>query len=467
MNLEKTEDGVTEEHGSKGSQIMQKIICPPLQKGMKILKKEAFDKTISVPSISIPEKNLKDLLPRLKPLMLKIKNVQNVIQQEEKQSKKVLLDPEKVKDLTSFLKNVLIQENEDQVIKSWSHEVVNLTFDHWSVHQLMEAVLPSEQEKFSSFSITGHVVHVNLRDHLIPYKHIIGEILLDKVPGCKTVVNKLDQIESKFRTFQMEVIAGEANTVVHVKENKCDFEFDFSTVYWNSRLASEHEKIVNRLSRDFVVFDVFAGVGPFVIPAAKKKCFVYANDLNPECQQWMEHNVRKNKVIDFVKIYNKDGRQFLVEDVSSVLKEKLQCQVKGHRKVEYHVIMNLPAIGVEFLDAFWNLLGDNGNDETKKEQHSATANTFQIPTDFELKVHLYCFVKATDGFKEKAIELVNINLKYELDRDDIMEVAFVRNVAPNKEMLRVSFKVPHGVLYPTASCNSNRQTLKRKYVDES
>jgi tRNA (guanine37-N1)-methyltransferase len=42
--------------------------------------------------------------------------------------------------------------------------------------------------------------------------------------------------------------------------------------------------------------DVMAGVGPFAVPAAKKGCSVFGNDLNPESVKWMEVNRVKNKV---------------------------------------------------------------------------------------------------------------------------------------------------------------------------
>jgi tRNA (guanine37-N1)-methyltransferase len=49
-----------------------------------------------------------------------------------------------------------------------------------------------------------------------------------------------------------------------------------------------------------------AGVGPFAVPAAKKGCSVFGNDLNPESVKWMEINRVKNKVSSIVleKGYN-------------------------------------------------------------------------------------------------------------------------------------------------------------------
>jgi len=107
-------------------------------------------------------------------------------------------------------------------------------------------------------------------------------VLLDKnSPQIKTVVNKTNTIHDVFRFFQMEVIAGENNLYTSVKQDGCIFEFDFSKVYWNSRLQMEHSRLVEFFDPGDVVCDMFAGVGPFAIPAAKRGCIVYANDLNP------------------------------------------------------------------------------------------------------------------------------------------------------------------------------------------
>ncbi len=42
--------------------------------------------------------------------------------------------------------------------------------------------------------------------------------------------------------------------------------------------------------------DVFCGVGPFAIPAAKKGCEVHANDLNPASHKYLVENIKINKV---------------------------------------------------------------------------------------------------------------------------------------------------------------------------
>lgn len=46
-----------------------------------------------------------------------------------------------------------------------------------------------------------------------------------------------------------------------------------------------------------VIVDVFAGVGPFAVPAAKNGCYVLGNDLNPSSSQAMQANAERNKVV--------------------------------------------------------------------------------------------------------------------------------------------------------------------------
>ena len=75
---------------------------------------------------------------------------------------------------------------------------------------------------------------------------MIGQILL-QLPNIKTVVNKTTSINNTYRNFAMEVLAGCNDFNVTVKENYVKFEFDFSKVYWNPRLSTEHERLVKLL----------------------------------------------------------------------------------------------------------------------------------------------------------------------------------------------------------------------------
>ena len=165
-----------------------------------------------------------------------------------------------------------------------------------SKSKVLNTLLPTNIEISTAYEQVGDLIHVNLSESLLPYKYLIGQVLLDKVPSCRLVINKTGKIDTTFRTFPMEVIAGKGSTEVTIHEEGCIYQFDYQKVYWNSRLHHEHTRLVNTFHKDDIIADMFCGVGPFVIPAAKKGCLCYANDLNPFCYQFLMNNLLINKV---------------------------------------------------------------------------------------------------------------------------------------------------------------------------
>lgn len=211
-----------------------------------------------------------------------------------------------------------------------------------------------------------------------------------------------------------------------VRENGCAYEFDFSRVYWNPRLSTEHERVVAMLRPGDAVLDVFAGVGPFAVPAARRGCSVLANDLNPESYRWLLHNCKLNKADRKVRAFNMDGRAF----IRGPLRGELPTLMRGTGRV--HVVMNLPALALDFLDAFRGLLAQD-------QDQGLAENEGSLPT-----VHCYGFSKQDDPQKD-VTERASASLGTPLEGR--CSVHLVRNVAPNKEMMCVSFPLPKEVLF--------------------
>ncbi|CAJ1073579.1 tRNA (guanine(37)-N1)-methyltransferase [Xyrichtys novacula] len=396
---------------------------PPHVRGMTSLDKEVFTQTISVPALRVPTGVLNKVVKSLKKSTIQRPGIPRVVQNAEDSGdfRLVLLDPYRVKSSDSF------SEAEAEALRSFSvsEELqdfeLKLTYDNLKSEEVLEAVLPQGQDVTTSFSRVGHIAHMNLRDHQLPYKNLIGQVIMDKTPGITCVVNKTNVIDSTYRNFKMEVLAGEENMVTKVRENGVTYEFDFSRVYWNSRLSTEHQRVVELIKRGDTVFDVFAGVGPFAIPAARSGANVLANDLNPESYRWLQHNCKLNKVESKVRTYNMDGRAF----IQGPMKQELPALLK--KKAGIHVVMNLPALALDFLDALRGLLNQEpGCEET-------------LPT-----VHCYGFSK-DDNPDTDVIKRASCSLGFPLD--DKCSVHNVRNVAPNKEMMCVTFTIPKEVLF--------------------
>lgn len=304
-----------------------------------------------------------------------------------------------------------------------AHPVV-LDWDYWSVDQILRAILPLELEEGapSAFSMVGHIAHVNLREEYLAYRYLIGELILEKTPRVETVVNKLDTIDTEFRVFAMELLAGEPRYEAQVSESNCLFTLDFRHVYWNSRLHTEHARLISQFQPFQVVADVMAGVGPFAVPAAKKGVWVLANDLNPECHASMQHNIAQNKVNAHCLAFCEDGRTFIrasavrawdaafpAHDDSLVSERQKRKERRRHREADTaepgpapapphrlidHFVMNLPATALEFLDAYRGLytrLAAHVGHEALRAELDARRNVPGLePWPM---VHVHCFTK--------------------------------------------------------------------------
>ena len=64
---------------------------------------------------------------------------------------------------------------------------------------------------------------------------------------------------------------------------------------------------------------MFCGIGPFAIRAAKQDAFIYANDLNPACYEYLQRNVKRNKVEESVKMFNLDAREIVRSVIANSL----------------------------------------------------------------------------------------------------------------------------------------------------
>ncbi|KAI0194537.1 Met-10+ like-protein-domain-containing protein [Astrocystis sublimbata] len=353
---------------------------------------------------------------------------------------------------------------------------LSLDYTYWSYEDVMRCVLPAEPRDENDgfptgFNQAGHVAHLNLREQFLPYKKLIAEVLLDKNPNVRTVINKLSNVgtESEFRTFAYELLAGDDDLNVEARENDCTFNFNYAKVYWNSKLEGEHSRLVHLFKPGEVVCDVMAGIGPFAIPAGRKGVFVWANDYNPDSYLSLDSNVKRNKVAQYVRAFNEDGRTFIRKAADlvyaastsgehAVVKKKRSSrhkqQADGEKAREKpddhipvpptisHFVMNLPASAIEFLPYYRGLYAGH---EKLFEPHTST----KLPM-----VHVHCFAAKAEGDApmRDVCERVTAELGAPIRLGDPevpgeAAVLEVRAVAPNKRMFCASFRVPPEVAF--------------------
>ena len=408
------------------------------------------------------------------------------------------------------------------------HEIrktyINLPASPYSlltVDQVLRKLLPSTntsnancsqiEEVPSSFEIAGHIAHVNLRSESLPYKYLIGKAIIDKNPRIKVIVNKVGNIENEFRTFPMEIIAGEeldtnllneicnGNTKdigkftidsnaapgmkiqmkvgkehrslmeVQLKEHGCRFKLDFASVYWNSRLQGEHGRLVQYIvqcaeakqtnakrdvEKSCIVADAMSGVGPFAIPLTS------SNSPHFHKTPIICHANDLNPVsYEYLQMNAKMNRCFAdrLESYNLDARQFIHKMNRDGVKVD-HFIMNLPQLAPEFLDAFrgWKF----------------------CETHVRPMVHVHCFDEKartsedTTRIKRNTLQRCERALGchgclVENTQGDEVEVRVIRDVGPRKNMLCVSFRLPKQVESVEKLVLDNRSTNDTKRPRDS
>jgi tRNA (guanine37-N1)-methyltransferase len=141
--------------------------------------------------------------------------------------------------------------------------------------QILRQVLPAGMTIPSAFESVGHIAHLNLRNEHLPFRHVIAQvstlnlnaseiyniavllfldylclqipcgctfsflihfvnfvqIVLEKnKPRIRTVVNKTDVIHNKYRTMQLELLAGNSSLITTVVEHGLSLRVDLAAV---------------------------------------------------------------------------------------------------------------------------------------------------------------------------------------------------------------------------------------------
>jgi tRNA (guanine37-N1)-methyltransferase len=158
---------------------------------------------------------------------------------------------------------------------------------------------------------------------------------------AKTVVNRASPIKGELRVREWDVLAGEDTETVH-REYGCSFALDIARVYFSPRLATERHRVTEQVREGERVFDMFAGVGPFAVPAAKRGAEVVGVDLNPVAVDYLRENAERNGVADRVTAIEGDVRE----------------AAEAYQDWADRVVMNLPHSADEFLDTAVSLASD-------------------------------------------------------------------------------------------------------------
>lgn len=160
-----------------------KIISPPDRvKGMKTLDYDLFKKIVQIPYVMVNTNQIANVRKVLQPFYLKMPNFKPVVADDSVQDlHQIFLDPDLYteRDIEAKLKQIessLIPISSQEPTKYVAFRELTLEYKHFNQQTIFRAIFPSEVDTISGFSIIGHIIHLNLRDEVLSYKHLIGQV---------------------------------------------------------------------------------------------------------------------------------------------------------------------------------------------------------------------------------------------------------------------------------------------------
>ncbi|USZ68615.1 class I SAM-dependent methyltransferase family protein [Halorussus salilacus] len=226
-------------------------------------------------------------------------------------------------------------------------------------------------------------------------REIADAVMASDLP-VRTVIDRASKVKGELRVRDWEVLAGDASSgteTVH-REYGCEFALDVAEVYFSPRLATERHRVAEQVCEgrrpsenasgarrerseglgeangEAVsgqgprapcerAFDMFAGVGPFAIPFAKRGAEVVGVDLNERAVEYLRENARRNGVEDRVTAIQGDVRDVVAGSSRAERSDGVRDVVEDYRDWADRIVMNLPHSADEFLDAAVALAGDD------------------------------------------------------------------------------------------------------------
>ena len=123
--------------------------------------------------------------------------------------------------------------------------------------------------------------------------------ILERFPYIKTICIKKGPVKGKLRKPEIAVVISRVRKkkteTIH-REHNILYKLDVKKVMFSKGNINERHRIARIARKEETVLDMFAGIGYFTLPLAKKVKAVYAVELNKEAYNYLIENIKLNKL---------------------------------------------------------------------------------------------------------------------------------------------------------------------------
>lgn len=197
-----------------------------------------------------------------------------------------------------------------------------------------------------AYDLVGDLAITIIPPELESKERIIGKAILNSNRNIRVVLKRAGIFGGEFRTLPLQHIAGENRKETEVKEFGLRLLVNPEKVYFSVRSGNERRRIASLVSPGESVLVLFSGIAPYplIIARYSEAASVIGIEKNPEAHRYGLLNLKRNKKLKNIKLYQGDVREVL-----PVLRQKFD-----------RVIMPLPTRAEEFLSCALEVLGPDG-----------------------------------------------------------------------------------------------------------
>lgn len=128
---------------------------------------------------------------------------------------------------------------------------------------------------------------------------------IKKFPRIKTICVRSGTIQGQFRKPQIKVVVSKAKkekTITVHKESGIFYKLDVAKLMFAKGNINERHRLAKIANKKEIVIDMFAGIGYFSLPIAKKVKKVYAIEINPVSYHYLLENIKLNKLNNIIAL---------------------------------------------------------------------------------------------------------------------------------------------------------------------
>ena len=170
----------------------------------------------------------------------------------------------------------------------------------------------------SSYQIIGDIIILKfLKIKFFQQKKLISNELKKIHPQIKTIC-EIKRVYGKLRQPKIKKIIGKSTETIE-KENRFKYKIDVSKIMFSKGNKFERHRIVDKIKSDEIVLDMFAGIGYFSIPIAKKCKKLIAIEKNKISFKYLKENIKLNNLKNVKTIFSDNRKIKLKEKVDRIL----------------------------------------------------------------------------------------------------------------------------------------------------